>query len=131
MGETIEFAEPLPQQCPPANAQPLEASTLIRLAKRSSPTAECFLSHAARGLPIKGDIDPCSYASCSFFEHDEKGEQLNAMRQLPRFRSFSYAFLLAVGPDAGLALANGKKHVDLWMFKGFNPVSAVTTVQAM
>lgn len=131
MGDTYEFAEPLPQQCPPANAQPLEEATLIRLAKQSNPTPDCFLSHAARGLPIKGDIDPCCYASCSFFQHDEKGEQLNAMRLLPRFRNFTHAFLLSVGPEAGLALVNAKKHVDFWMFKGFNPVSAVTTVQAM
>ena len=131
IGNVWEFAETLPEQCPPNEATPLSDAVLIRLAKKATPTLECFSSHAARGLPIRGDVDPCCHASCSFFEHDEKGEQLNAMRLLPRFKNFTHAFLLSVGPEAGLALVSAKKHVDLWMFKSFNPVAAVTTVQAM
>lgn len=132
MSANPDFAEPLPPQCPPTEAQPLSEAVLIRLAKEAAPQPECFASHAARGLPIRGDISPCSHASCSMFVHDEKGDQLNAMRRLPRFRSFKHAFLLSVGPDAGVALVNSAtKHVDLWMFKGFDPVSAVISVQAM
>lgn len=132
MSADLEFAEALPPKCPPADAAPLSDAVLIRLAKEASPKPECFASHAARGLPIRGDVSPCSHASCSMFVHDDKGDQLNAMRRLPRFRSFKHAFLLNVGPSAGVALVNSAtKHVDLWMFKGFDPVSAVISVQAM
>lgn len=131
MGAQFEFLEALPPQCPPQNAVPLNGDTFIRLAKQDQPTLDCFLSHAARGLPVKGDVDPCRHASCSLFEHDEEGDQLRAMRLLPRFKNFTYAFLLKLGPEAGLALTGSKKHVDLWMFKGFNPLAAVTAVKAM
>lgn len=133
MGDTYEFAEPLPEQCPPANAHPLEDAIVIRLATQPNPAPECFLSYAALGRPIRGDIDPCRYASCSVYVQDEKGEeQLNAIRRLPRFKKFKHAFLLKIDPNAGLALVNAAtKHVDLWMFKGFDPVSAVVSVQAM
>ena len=132
MSANLAFAETLPPQCPPADAEPLSKAVLIRLAKEPKPKPESFASHAARGLPIRGDVSSCSHASCSLFVHDETGDQLNAMRRLPRFKSFKHAFLLNVGPSAGVAVVNSTtKHVDLWMFKGFDPVSAVISVQAM
>ena len=126
-----EFAENLPEQCPPSGAVAPKDAPLIRLAKTNTPTAACFDSHAKRGLPIRGDTSPCRHASCSMFEHDTKGEQLNAMRALPHFKNFSFAFIVHVSPAAGLALYGERKHVDLWMFKGFDPVDAVASVETM
>lgn len=117
--------------CPPEDAVPPEEALVIRLAKTPTPTAACFRSHAARGLPIRGDTSPCRHASCSVFFNDEKCEQLNAMRRLPHFRSFTHAFLLRVTPTSGLALAGAEKHLDLWMFKSFDPVAAVEEVAPM
>ena len=65
------------------------------------------------------------------FEHDVEGEQLTAMRALPQFRNFSHAFIVKVTPSCGMALYGGKKHVDLWMFKDFDPVTAVEEVVSM
>lgn len=132
MSANQAFAETLPPQCPPSDATSLSEAILIRLAKEPKPKPESFASHAARGLPIRGDVSSCSHASCSMFLHDETGDQINAMRRLPRFKNFKHAFLVSVGPNAGVAIVSSStKHVDLWMFKGFDPVSAVISVQAM
>lgn len=125
------FAENLPDQCPPSNATEPKAALLIRLAKTNTPTAACFASHAARNLPVRGDTSACQHASCSMFEHDAEDEQLNAMRALPRFRNFGFAFIVQVGAASGMALYGQKKHVDLWIFKGFDPVGAVTQVRTI
>ncbi|WP_353469610.1 hypothetical protein [Sphingomonas faeni] len=65
------------------------------------------------------------------FLHDAGGEQLNAMRRLPRFRSFKYAYLVKVDQGSGLSIAGAGKHLDLWMFKSFDPVAAVQSVEVM
>ena len=103
---------------------------MIRLAKTPTPTASDFASHAARGLPIRGN-DTCSHASCSMFLHDAEDEQLNAMRALPHFRNFTHAFLVQVDNASGMALEGKNKHVDLWLFRTFNPVAAVAEVRAL
>jgi len=125
-----KFLELLPDGCPPGDALPPEPTVVIRLAKEPTPSAEHFASHAARGLPLRGPMT-CSYASCSLFFHDAGGEQLNAMRRLPRFKSFKYAYIVKVDQGSGVGIAGGGKHLDLWMFKTFDPVAAVQSVEVM
>jgi hypothetical protein len=123
-----EFLEQLPDGCPPTDALPPEPCDVIRLAKGSTPTHADFASHAARGLPLRGPMT-CSYASCSLFYHDAGAEQLNAMRRLPRFKNFKYAYIVRVDQGSGVGIAGGGKHLDLWMFKAFDPVAAVKSVE--
>lgn len=131
-GDSVQqdFLEDLPDGCPPEDATPPEAASVIRLAKDPHPDPAHFASHAARGLPLRGPMT-CSYASCSLFFHDAGFDQLNAMRRLPRFKNFKYAYILKVDANSGLGLAGAGKHLDLWMFKSFNPVSAIESVEVM
>lgn len=132
-GDSInaEYWEDLPPGCPPAEAVPPAASQMIRLAKTDTPAPDCFVSHAAKGLPIRGGASPCAHASCSLFYHDREHEQINAMRRLPRFKNFTHAFLVEIDDNSGMGLAGHGKHLDLWMFKSFDPVAAVVSVEPM
>ncbi len=53
------------------------------------------------------------------------------MRRLPRFKSFKYAYIVHVDQGSGVGIAGGDKHFDLWMFKTFDPVAAVQSVEVM
>jgi len=63
------------------------------------------------------------------FIHDENDEQLHAMRQLPKFRRFTHAFITKVGPDAGKARIGNDNHIDMWFYSSFDALSAVIEVK--
>lgn len=122
------YKEPLPINCPPVNASEVGDITAIRLWKSAVPSDEAFASHEARGLKVRGDVDPCTMRSCSLFVHDDAGEQIQSMRLLPKFRNFTHAFIVALNKASGMMLLGQQNHLDVWFYDAFNPVSAVVAV---
>jgi len=123
------FAEPLPVDCPPEDAAPLFKGAMIRLAKQATPTAADFLSYKALGGANVGGVCPCIYSACSMFQHDNDDEQIRAMQKLPKFRRFRYAYVISVDANSGLGLEGQNKHVSVWLYSTFNPLSYVLEVK--
>jgi hypothetical protein len=127
-----EFFEDLPDNCPPKNTPTMPSSIVLRLVKSAKPTTDDFLSQAAIGLERRGDTDECCHASCSVFKVDEKVNRAQQLRKLPRIKSRKYVAFLDLGPTAGQAkVSKHSNHIDLWLFKAFNPLSAVQSVETL
>jgi hypothetical protein len=123
----VTYMETLPEGCPPQTAQPPEQGELLRLVSCEAPTIQDFLSHAAKGIPIRGDVDACRWASCSMFV--PPGD--TRLIKLPRLKRMPFVARVAVHGQCGTCIANVQNgHVDLWFFRSFDPVGAVRAVSA-
>lgn len=121
-GELVQFAEPLPPQCPPLEAHEGELRQVFRLLESPHPTEDAFKSHAARGKACPKGVDPCRWASCSLTLDTEK------LRKLPKFKdTHQFAAVLNIPEKSGLAKGGGP-HIDFWRGKHFDIVAAVTRV---
>lgn len=126
---SILFAESLPDDCPPIDAEPPAAQKFIRFADGPTPSAVAFLSYTGLGKPVNGGASLCQYASCSMLTVKSRGE-LRALWALPKYRRFSHAMIVDVHPGAGLAKIGKKGHVDVWLYASFNAVAAVSATVA-
>lgn len=127
-----EFAEVLPDQCPPTDALAKFNFNVVRLVPGSQATYADFASHAAKGMAIRGDCDPCRWASCSLFlapDRDLKGP--TPVMKLPRLRNLCYLAFLTVDGSSGQCLPGARGHLDFWMYASFAPVEAVTKVERL
>ncbi|WP_439360529.1 hypothetical protein [Bradyrhizobium sp. DASA03007] len=127
-----EFFEELPHNCPPHNTPKMPSLIVLRLVKSAKPTMDDFLSQASLGLERRGDTDECCHASCSVFKVDEKVNRAQQLRKLPRIRSRKHVAFLNLGPTAGRAkVSQHSNHIDLWLFKAFNPLSAIQSIEKL
>ncbi|RWJ96997.1 hypothetical protein [Mesorhizobium sp.] len=127
IGGLMGYWEDLPQQCPPATAADVAINEAYRLVGANPPEKEHFASYAKRGRPVPPTVDPCSWASCSFFTSIE---HIRNMPSLPKIRDNGSSFVakLSVPVGAGMSRKKGK-HIDFWMFDTFDPVSATIKVE--
>lgn len=129
---THEFFEELPKHCPPKNTPKMSSSIVLRLVSSEQPTLADFHSQAALGRERRGDVDECCHASCSVFKADKKINRAQQLRKLPKIKSRKHVAYLDLGPDAGLAKhSEHTNHIDLWLFKDFNPLGAVQSVEKL
>lgn len=123
----MQFLEDLPPECPPKEAQDGDVGIAYRAIVDETPTTDDFKSYAALGRS-SSSVDSCRFASCSLYTCKDKAKNIFS---LPKKRhEFKYLATLEIKRGAGLALMR-KKHVDLWMFAGFNPLSAVISVEPL
>ena len=119
----MNFHEPLPEKCPPAEAsdQPLEG--IYRLLTTEEATEESFASHIALGKEPYPTVCPCIQSACSLV-YDPKKYKL-----LPRLKDHKWAAKLSIPKGAGLSLTTkNKNHVSFWRSQGFDIVSSVLEV---
>lgn len=120
----MEFAEELPDKCPPRSAQSVDLANVFRLTSERVPTANSFRSHAALGKRLpKGLTDACAWASCSLTTEPAMLKKLKRLR-------YPYAARLALPASAGVSRRNGT-HIDFWCSKGFALESAVEAVEVI
>lgn len=115
-GSSVIFAESLPDQCPPIDAQELDLIEVYRLLKPAELTPSSFASHAALGKERPSPVDPCRWASCSLV--------LDAalMKKLPKFKNCRSAVKITIPASAGRSKINGN-HIDFWPYAGFSHLS--------
>ena len=117
---TLDFAEQLPEQCPPADASDVELEEVYRLVRSKNVDIEVFKSHAALGkVPPKG-MDLCRWSSCSLLLDGKRSK-------LPALKDCDWAARLVVPKGAGMSKQK-KNHVDFWCGKHFSLEGAVVEV---
>lgn len=125
--KVVEYLEELPSSCPPTGCGPLAPQIVLRLVENDPPILKDFLSYAANGDPIKGDISPCEHASCSTFLNNRRG--IMSIVRLPGLKAKKFVAGVKVDQNSGAAEINTHSgHVHLWFYKAFDPVNAVVTV---
>jgi len=119
------FKEELPAQCPPADAGPLLPQRLLRLTENQSFTDADFMSHAALGRPCFNGKH-CEWSACSMFLPTISKTQLDDLRRFPNLRRKSVVAYVEVNQQSGVGTISKTKHVNLWMFKSYDPVKHIT-----
>lgn len=87
-----------------------------------------FASHASLGYTCHLEGKECEWASCSMYLPSIARDKLVALTKFKRLRNHKKVALVAVDEAAGIAKVSTTKHVDLWMYAGFNPAEAVEEV---
>lgn len=113
----MSYAEPLPDNCPPLEAEDTEHQTLYRLLRKGEADSEEFASHAARGRSNRTNVDPCSFASCSLLADYQK--YLDDIPGLRKAHTHVAKLLIPNGYGKSKAKqTKGNVHVDFWCFQG-------------
>jgi hypothetical protein len=120
--EVKEYAEPLPEGCPPDGADDVAYDELYRLLQGGNASPEEFVSHAARGETNRGNVGECRFRSCSLL-----GDYRKYLEFLPAMRKkHTHVAKLKIPTGVGASKQKAHKgavHVDFWCFKG-NDLSA-------
>lgn len=117
------FREPLPDNCPPADAHEGACACAFRFVSTNSPTASDFDSYAAQGNPLPDGIGVCAcrWASCSLFPDLETARK---KRKLKSLRKYRYVAELNIAEKSG-RLKVSYAHIDFWMYENFDPIAAI------
>lgn len=127
---TLDYHEELPVSCPPADAVDAAYPLVIRFVDSPSKadlSDSDFKSFAALGLSCRPNIDPCRWASCSFFESTSCKGFITATK-IPKLKR-KYLAELKIPFGAGLSMRSEKGHIDFWRFSNFNPIHEVLKVR--
>lgn len=118
----MDFAEDLPDQCPPSDAKDVALFDVYRLSHSNSVTANDFASHAALGrVPPKSLKDMCIWASCSLTTEPVILKKLKKLKH-------RYALKLTIPDGSGLSKKK-QIHVDFWRYSTFDPLTAIDEVK--
>lgn len=125
---STSFAETLPNECPPIDAIDQALKPAFRIVDGSTVNGEHFKSHAAKGMSPPTNLDACRWASCSLFLEKEAAI---AMTKLPRKRMAApHIAELSISAGSGCSKVNSStKHVDFWMYAGFDPTKALIKLE--
>ena len=116
----MKFAEELPSECPPTDAQDQSLPDVWRTLPSQQASSGDFDSHAKLGIYCPPGVDPCRAASCSLMTNQAAAEKL---LQLPRYKNGSVA-QLEIPKGSGLSKTK-KQHIDFWAYSGFNFLDAI------
>lgn len=118
----MDFAESLPDACPPSDAQDVELNDVFRLAPEETPCLDHFRSHAALGKnPPKYLNDHCRWASCSLTTDPQTLRKLSKLKH-------RYAVKMSIPEGAGLSKRD-KIHIDFWRSSAFDPLAAIVGLE--
>ena len=127
------YREILPDGCPPNDAMDTCEMSLLRLVPSASPTEADFDSHAKLGKVLPKGVCGCRWASCSMFKAI-RGEHIPvAITKLPKVRNKKLTHIAEIRIDQNSGkfkeADTGNCHVDLWMYAGFDPMSAIKGIR--
>lgn len=127
MTENREWAEPLPDGCPPPEAWEPQNEVYYRLVEGSSPTARDFDSH--RILYPKKSFEGRTECQVRSVSINSDSQKLQKLTKLNIHRNKRVA-KLALPPKSGVVLQTGPpSHHSWWLKAGFDPVSFCEMVQ--
>jgi len=119
------WREDLPENCPPAEAAPLNNLKLMRLVGPHDVVESDFASHAALGYTCHMEDKECEWASCSMFLPSLAPHQLRDLRKFKRLKSKTSIVYVQVHSSAGVAVIKPTRHVDMWFYDSFSPTQAI------
>ncbi|MDN4149775.1 hypothetical protein QYE80_32680 [Pseudomonas tohonis] len=123
----MTWHEELPEQCPPADALPLEGFFCFRLCDAAEPNEEDFLSHRQKAPHQRYNAPECIARAVSVFKQRVDAEDL---LKLSAHRNKSVVRLKLMSQD-GVAKKTGKKsHHSWWRSSLFDISRAVVEEDA-
>jgi hypothetical protein len=124
----VAFREKLPDGCPPDAAHDGGCPDAYRLVSSAKLTVADFASNAAKQQPLPPNVDPCRWASYSFYaDMDTVHKKRKAFKKL---REFTYVAKVEIAAGSGCVLIDGT-HIDFWMFETFDPTAAIVHVEGL
>ena len=116
--ENTNWAEELPENCPPPNALKPRDESFYRLVESSPPSDKDFYSHRKLFPKRKYRVNECRARSLSV--HKDRKE-LEKIRKLPRHRK-KMVIQLVLHSECGAILQTGrnKSHYSWWLAGNFN-----------
>lgn len=122
----MEWAEPLPINCPPQDAQSPNGNSYYRLIESLEPSEIDFLSHRMRWPDKKFSASECRARSLSIFD---KIEECQKVRRFPTKRG-KKMIEIKLPNESGLIKNTSNNHYSWWRSKVFNPIDFCTVLQA-
>jgi hypothetical protein len=118
----MEWAEPLPPDCPPTDAEPPNDQEFYRLAGTIPPRESDFYSFRELhpDQPLK--YDECLERSCTLFDNYWACAEIAA--KYSRRHGAKEVVRIRLPPESGVVLRTFKSrgHYSWWRAKGFDPV---------
>jgi hypothetical protein len=120
-GVSMEWAEPLPEFCPPNDSRHPSNEYFYRLIESDEPTLNDFHSHRHLWPDRKFQTDECRARSVSIFN---ALEECKKVCRLPIHRN-KKVVELNLTEDSGLIKQTGRNisHYSWWRYKEFNPLN--------
>jgi hypothetical protein len=120
-----EYAEPLPDGCPPADARhPSDGEAFYRLVSGDPPAGDDFDSHTKKGLAGGfAHVTPCELSSCSLWDSFEGAKR-------KRKRPGSKIAKVVLNSTAGkIKQTFGPGHFSWWVATDFDPFAHAIIVE--
>jgi len=122
----MPYWEPLPEQCPPAEAEDIAIDIAYRVVFTNPPKQEQFASLKALGRDMPPGTDECRFASCSLWSCPT---QVRKIAGLPKVRIQNPLIAeLQIAQGSGTSITKNK-HIDFWIYDSFDPTLAVVKVE--
>lgn len=114
----MDWAEKLPQQCPPAEATQPNNTAYYRYVA-TIPLCEADFHSHRKLFPLKKfGVDECTANSLSVFSNPEK---IKDWSKLPNFKG-KKLIEIVLPPESGVVIKSGKEnHYSWWRVKNFIP----------
>lgn len=124
----MKWAEPLPPNCPPEDANPPRNEQYYRLIENSEPSDIDFCSHRMQWPNKIFKTSECITRAISVFD---KIISCQRVRLLPTHKN-KKIIEITLPQESGLIKQNGKdiSHYSWWRSKEFNPLDYCTIIEA-
>lgn len=124
---------PLPNGCPPGDAQAVSKRLVLRLVPANPASEDDFRSHAAKGKGCPKKCDPCRWAACSVFAATTKKEKLAGLAKLPNLSHMRYVAYVEIDESAGKAKPwpDDQEHISFWAYASFDAPGAVKKMEPL
>lgn len=115
-----EWAEPLPDECPPDDAVPPEGEVYYRMVESFPPTETDFVSHRELYPNKHFSLGECQVRSCSVFTDHSRCADLT---KLPRHKD-KMVVEFQLDRSSGVVLRTGTRqgHYSWWRSRNFDPI---------
>jgi hypothetical protein len=118
----MQWAEDLPEDCPPQGAIVPNGEVFYRIVKTIPPDESDFYSTKKLGVKRRGAVDECVEMALSIFS------TLDDCKSLKAIESFKNRLIVSFTLDKGCGLIKSTpskafiSHYSWWLAAGFNPI---------
>lgn len=125
--KTLEWAENLPEGCPPSGASPPSNKTYFRLVDEIPPSNGDFCSQRILYPAQVFRVSECIARALSLFSSEKEAVK---MRKFPRLKHKKLV-AITLPPESGYILQTSRKnHFSWWRTKSFNPIANCMSVDS-
>jgi hypothetical protein len=128
--QNLEWAEPLPPSCPPAEAKSPNGDQFYRLVTIFPPTRQDFHSYRMLYPTRSFQLGECIARAVSLMV---SYEDCGNIMKLPRYKSNNRTVIMIIlPPESGMVLQTGlnRSHFSWWRAMNFDPIPCCQKVTA-